>query len=244
MRFRRTFITSDNLLRFIAIVTLFLTCGLSSAQSLTPTTTEQPKNQSLADYSASSPSDWHFEPTISGGYSNVHFNGNNAIPYNPQGGYIDANVYARMPNYESPIIGLGISATGNWDDYTIPYPTAPFSKSFYANTDMVCAEVRVAFPFGFSSPTHGLYFLPRLGIGALTTGIPTITSEPIPITPAMPSRFAPTLNSATASTASTSAAKPPTWPPGEISASSETSPRKSVSAWSSAIATNLSSRTA
>jgi hypothetical protein len=107
------------------------------------------------------------EPTISGGYSSVHFNGKNAIPYNPQGGYIDANIYDRMPNYDSPILGLGISATGNWDDYTINYPTAPFYRSFYADTSMVSAEVRFAFPFGLPSPDHGLYCLPRLGIGVL-----------------------------------------------------------------------------
>jgi hypothetical protein len=150
-------------------VALLAAFGTASAQSTAPTTPEsaQEQNQSLAYYSAPSPSDWELEPTISGGYSNVHYNEKNAIPYNPQGGYIDLNLYARMPNYDSPIIGLGVSATGNWDDYTVAYPTAPFLKSFYANTDMISAEVRFAFPFDLPGPIHGLYCLPRLGIGAM-----------------------------------------------------------------------------
>ena len=148
-------------------MTLFIACRVASAQTSTPTTPAPPPNQSLAYYSAPSPTDWQLEPTISAGYSNVRFNGKSAIPYNPQGGYIDANVYMRMPNYDSPILGLGISATGNWDDYSINYPTAPFYKSFYADTSMVCAEVRFAFPFGLPSPDHGFYCLPRLGIGVL-----------------------------------------------------------------------------
>jgi hypothetical protein len=150
-------------------VTLFIAFSLASAQTPTPTVSPstQPQNQSLADYNAPSPSDWQSQPTISAGYSNVHFNGNNAIPYNRQGGYIDANVYEKLPPNDSPMFGLGISASGNWDDYTINYPTAPFYRSFYADTNMFSAEVRIAFPFGLPSPKQGFYCLPRLGIGAL-----------------------------------------------------------------------------
>ena len=153
----------------IAILMLLIACGIASAQtpSVTVLDSAPPTSQSLSYYSTPSPSDWQFEPTLSGGYSNVHFNGNNAIPYNPQGGFIDLNIYAKMPSYDSPIIGLGISATGNWDDYTINYPTAPFYRSFSADTNMTTAEVRVAFPFGLPNSDHGLYCLPRLGIGAL-----------------------------------------------------------------------------
>jgi hypothetical protein len=122
------------------------------------------------DFSHSLPSDWHFETTLSGGFSDVHFNGKSAIPYNPIGGYIDLNGYAKMPTYESPIVGFGLTASGNWDDYTITYPnTAPFYSSFVANTAMYSAEVRFAFPFGVPDLDDGLYVLPRLGIGALVT---------------------------------------------------------------------------
>ena len=67
--------------------------------------------------------DWDVHATISGGFSEVHFNGKNAIPYNPDGGYLDATVYGRMPNYDSPIIGFGVTASGSWDNYTITYPS-------------------------------------------------------------------------------------------------------------------------
>jgi hypothetical protein len=169
MRLFRTFMTPKSLVRFFPIVLLFISFGVASAQTPTPTTlpSAPPPKQSLTDYSASASSDWDSQLTIAGGYSNVHFNGKNAIPYNPQGGYIDANIYARMPNYDSPIIGFGISASGNWDDYTINYPAAPFERSFSADTDMVSAEVRFAFPFGFPSLDRGFYCLPRIGIGVL-----------------------------------------------------------------------------
>lgn len=173
MRLSRSFIRPKRSLRCTPIVILFMACTVASAQTPTPTTpaSAQPQNQSLADYSARSPTDWQFEPTISGGYSNFRFNGKNAIPYNPQGGYVDANVYARMPNYDSPILGFGISASGNWDDYAVNYPTAPYYRSFYADTSMLSAEVRFAFPFGLPSPTQGFYCLPRLGIGALVNNL-------------------------------------------------------------------------
>jgi hypothetical protein len=163
------FITPKSSLSFIPIVILFIAFRIASAQTPTPSTlpSTQPQNQSLADYNVASPSDWQSQPTISGGYSNVHFNGNNAIPYNRQGGYIDVNVYEKLPPNDSPVFGLGISASGNWDDYTINYPTAPFIKSFYADTSMLSAEIRIAFPFGLPSPRQGFYCLPRIGIGAL-----------------------------------------------------------------------------
>jgi hypothetical protein len=169
MRSSPIFVGPKNSLRFIPIVTLFIVFSVASAQTPTSSTpaSTQPPNQSLADYNVASPSDWQSQPTISGGYSNVHFNGNNAIPYNRQGGYIDANVYEKLPPNDSPIFGLAISASGNWDDYTINYPTAPFYRSFYADTSMFSAEIRIAFPVGLPSPKQGFYCLPRLGIGAL-----------------------------------------------------------------------------
>src|ERR1700728_4146904 len=138
MRSSPIFIRPRISLSLIPIVTLFIAFSLASAQTPTPTMSPstQPQNQSLSDFNAPSPSDWQSQPTISGGYSNVHFNGNNAIPYNRQGGYIDANVYEKLPPNDSPMFGLGISASGNWDDYTINYPTAPFYRSFYADTNM------------------------------------------------------------------------------------------------------------
>jgi hypothetical protein len=169
MRLFRTLVKPKDSFGFFLVVTLFIACRAASAQILTATTptSAQAENRSLADYSASAPSEWELEPTISGGYSNVHFNGKNAIPYNPQGGYIDINSYARMPNYDSPVIGLGLSASGNWDDYAINYPTSPFFRSFYADMSLFSLEVRVAFPFGLPNPDHGFYCLPRIGVGAL-----------------------------------------------------------------------------
>ncbi len=163
------FIRTKSPLKFIPIATLFIAFSVASAQTPTPSAppTTQPQNNSLADYNVASPSDWMSQPTISGGYSNVHFNGNNAIPYNRQGGYIDANVYEKLPPNDSPLFGLGLTATGTWDNYTINYPTAPFSRSFYADTGIFSAEVRIAFPFGLPNPNQGFYCLPRIGVGAL-----------------------------------------------------------------------------
>ena len=76
----------------VPLVMILIACRVASAQTQTPTAPAPPEHQALTDYSARSPSDWEFETTVSGGYSNVHFNGNNAIPYNPhQGGYVDVN---------------------------------------------------------------------------------------------------------------------------------------------------------
>lgn len=121
----------------------------------------------MADFNVPTSSDWMCEGIVSGGYSNVHFNGNNAIPYNRDGAYFDANIYERLPPNDSPVFGLGISASGNWDDYSFNYPTSPFFRSFYADTNMVSAEVRIAFPCGLPSTNRGFYWLPRFGIGGI-----------------------------------------------------------------------------
>jgi hypothetical protein len=169
MRFSPNFVRPRSSLGFIPVVILFIAFGVASAQTTIPSApaAAQPQNQSLADYNVASPYDWQGQPTISGGYSNVHFNGNNAIPYNRIGGYFDVNIYEKLPPNDTPVFGLGISATGNWDDYTLNYPSAPFYRSFYADTSMVSAEIRIGFPFGLPNPRQGFYCLPRIGIGGL-----------------------------------------------------------------------------
>jgi hypothetical protein len=170
MRSFPIFVRPKSSFRFIPVAILLIAFRIGSAQTTAPSTSDsvEPQYKSLAEYSAASAAtEWQCEPTISGGYSNIHYNGNNAIPYNRNGGYIDANIYDRLPPNDSPLFGLGISASGNWDDYTIAYPTAPFYRSFYADTNMVSAEVRLAFPFGLPDAKQGFYCLPRVGIGVL-----------------------------------------------------------------------------
>ena len=66
-----------------------------------------------------------------------------------------------------PSLAWASPPQAHWDNYTINYPTAPFSRSFYADTGMFSAEVRIAFPFGLPNPNQGFYCLPRIGVGAL-----------------------------------------------------------------------------
>jgi hypothetical protein len=150
-------------------ITLLFCLLVFSASALAQTTTPQDYGaQGVTYFTPPPPSlDWQFQPTISGGYSDVHFNGKSAIPYNPSGGYIDLNAYAKMPSYESPLIGLGLTASGNWDNYTIPYATAPTERSFSANTGLYSLEVRVAFPIGLPKLDDGFYISPRIGVGVL-----------------------------------------------------------------------------
>jgi hypothetical protein len=112
------------------------------------------------------PAPWRGFFTISGGYSNVTFNGNSAIPYSHDGGYIDFAGYTPIPNSDALIAGLGLTWSGYWNDYSVTYRVPPFYTTYSGDISMFEIEGRIGYQIGARSG-RGIYILPRIGAGLL-----------------------------------------------------------------------------
>jgi hypothetical protein len=148
-------------MRRIAFVCgVLFSVGITSAQSTFQPASDQDfaKQQGEVQQQSSS---WQYETQVSAGYSNVTFNHpSNGAAYSPSGPYIDANIALPLPNLAWPVLGIGISASGYWQD------RGSIFGNQYSDISMISVEGRAAFPIPMD-PRSGIFITPRIGVGLL-----------------------------------------------------------------------------
>jgi len=105
---------------------------------------------------------------VSGGYSRLESNDSGRLFHSRDGAYFDGDFAWRIPRLPVPVYaGLGVSGSGYFDSRDVLVPiTDTFTGvgALYSDVGLFSLEARVAMPIGFHRG-HGLFVMPRLGLG-------------------------------------------------------------------------------